>query len=69
MNPVKKQRLKQLDREIAALTAKRKAAEMSWLSATDPQQIRELKEVYEPPGRRSRTGVRIGATCSSCCLA
>lgn len=40
-------RLEQLNLEIAGLTAEEQAAEMSWLSATDPQQKRDLKEVYE----------------------
>lgn len=40
-------RLERLDRQVAALTAESKAAETEWLSATDPQQERKLKEVYE----------------------
>ena len=46
MEPVER-RLEKLDSEIADLTAKEEAAESRWLSATDSQQERKLKEVYE----------------------
>ena len=39
--------LEKLDSEIADLTAKVEAAESRWLNASDPQQERKLKEVYE----------------------
>ena len=38
--------LEQLNKEISDLNAKVEAAEIDWLSATDPQQKADLKDVY-----------------------
>ena len=38
--------LEQLNKEISDLNAKVEAAEIDWLSATDPQRKADLKDVY-----------------------
>lgn len=39
--------LEQLNKEIAYLNAKVEAAEIDWLSVTDPQRKADLKDVYD----------------------
>ena len=46
MNALIGDQLKQLHKEVAALTTDLEAAESQWLSATDPQQEHELEKVY-----------------------
>ena len=41
------QRLEQLDKEIANVTAEAKEAQQAWLSATDPQQEAKLEKIWQ----------------------